>query len=443
MSLASEVKVTTSDRRAAAETKARIEEKMRRLREVAPSVLDLSVREPTLPAPYGHTLEDKKQLFRLAREFGFQDIAVSTFADYPTVDVQFIRHLREQHADMNGLFSFCSPVQTEEGRPFKPNYGMERIAECSIPNVIFDLEIRPRTLARLGRSYETCLRDIEMSIAYMRQSLPEETLRRGRIYPNLADLFDAFEEDSEVVVRVLKLLEALPISAVIFEDVRGICFPFQTAELVKLIRRYTPPPRKILVHPHSGNGLENATIIEAILAGADGTWAAFTPDGAQIGQGSSLTLLTNLLRAGNSHLRQVYRFDTLTETAQRMTRIHTGGDIDANAPVVGENAYRYIHPYFEQTDQLCDLPPEAVGRRAEYRITPGCAPSYIVGKRLTELGYPREIAEDGRIIDTIRHLMNEAMMDGKRILFDDPAEIGKLVDTAQRRVRATAGSAPE
>ena len=215
MSLASEVKVTNSDRRAAAETKARIEEKMRRLREVAPSVLDLSVREPTLPAPYGHTLEDKKQLFRLARKFGFQDIAVSTFADYPTVDVQFIRHLREQHADMNGLFSFCSPVQTEEGRPFKPNYGMERIAECSIPNVIFDLEIRPRTLARLGRSYETCLRDIEMSIAYMRQSLPEETLRRGRIYPNLADLFDAFEEDSEFVVRVLKLLEALPISAVV------------------------------------------------------------------------------------------------------------------------------------------------------------------------------------------------------------------------------------
>jgi hypothetical protein len=89
------------------------------------------------------------------------------------------------------------------------------------------------------------------------------------------------------------------------------------------------------------------------------------------------------------------------------------------------------------------LPPEAVGRRAEYRITPGCAPPYIVGKRLAELGYPREIAEDGRIIDAIRHLMNEAMMDGKRILFDDPAEIRKLVDTAQQRVRATARSAPE
>ena len=62
----------------------------------------------------------------------------------------------------------------------------------------------------------------------------------------------------ELVVSVLKLLETLPIQAVIYEDVRGTHFPFQTAELVKLIRRYTLPPRLILVHPHSGNGLEDA-----------------------------------------------------------------------------------------------------------------------------------------------------------------------------------------
>lgn len=124
MSLASEVKVTDSDRCAAAETKARIEEKMRRLREVAPSVLDLSVREPTLPAPYGHTLEDKKQLFRLVRKFGFQDIAISTFADHPTVDVQFVRHLKAQHVDMDGLFSFCSPAETGADGAFEPNYAM-------------------------------------------------------------------------------------------------------------------------------------------------------------------------------------------------------------------------------------------------------------------------------------------------------------------------------
>ncbi len=443
MTVASEVRVTESDRQAVAETATRMRNKMARLREVVPSILDLSVREPTLPAPYGHTLEDKKQLFRLVRRFGFQDIAISTFADHPTVDVQFIRHLKARQVDMDGLFSFCSPVETEAGRAFEPNYAMDRIAECGIPNVIFDLEIRPRTLARLGRSPEACLRDMETSIVYMRELLPEETRRRGRIYPNLSDLFDAFEEDSEFVVRVLKLLQALPVSAVIFEDVRGICFPFQTVELVKLIRRYTPPPRKILVHPHAGNGLENATIIDAILAGADGTWAALTPQGAQIGHASSLMFLTNLLRAGNRHLSQVYRLETLPETADLMTRIHTGGEIEKNAPVVGENAYRYIHPYFEQTDQLCDLPPEAVGRRAEYRITPGCAPPAIVANRLAELGYPPEIAENGRIIDAMRHLMNDAMMEGKRILFDDPEEIAKLVGAAKRRVPATPGSVPE
>ena len=93
----------------------------------------------------------------------------------------------------------------------------------------------------------------------------------------MADIFDAFDDDPQYVVQVLKLLGASPITGILYEDVRGSRFTFESNALVRLMRRYVPPPRKILAHPHSGNGMEDAATIEAVLAGADGVWAGFTP----------------------------------------------------------------------------------------------------------------------------------------------------------------------
>ena len=144
----------------------------------------------------------------------------------------------------------------------------------------------------------------------------------------------------------------------------------QTYEIVKLLRRYNPTPRKILVHPHSGNGLEDAAMIDAILGGADGIWAALTPHGGQIGHGSSLMLLSNLLRAGNLHIKDTYALERLMHTAEEMSKIHTGGEgIDKNYPVVSELAYCYIDRNFLQRDRACDLPPESIGRSEGWRLT--------------------------------------------------------------------------
>ena len=108
---------------------------------------------------------------------------------------------------------------------------------------------------------------------------------------------------------MLKLLQQLPIQAVIFEDVRGTHFPFQNAELVRLIRKYVAPPRLVLVHSHSGNGMEDAAAIDAILAGADGIWAGLSPHAAQGAHSSGAMLICNLLRAGNEQVKETYEFN--------------------------------------------------------------------------------------------------------------------------------------
>ena len=428
-------KLTDGDRRVIAASNRRLDQKFSRLRNVVPHIIDLSCREGSLPAAYGHTLDDKKELLKLAKEFGFTDIAVSSFFNFVNIDEVFARYLKDSGDSMDGYFSNVMVVKTQVDTPIKPSYGMQRIAEIGIPNVLMLMEIRPKTLAGDGRSYDDLFRDIVQSVAHLRDSaLPKRGKRRGRIYARFLDIFDAWDEDPEIVVQSLKLLRSLPVDAVIFEDVRGTHFPFQTAELIKVIRRYTPAERVILVHPHSGNGMEDATVIEAVLAGADGVWAGFTPHAAQGAHGSSLMLLSNLARAGNPHVEKMYRFKRLSDIADRMAHIHMGEPIHKDHPVIGERAYRYIDDGFLQTDQPCDLDPKRIGRQPGYRITPAHSSPWAISKRLRQLGYPKSLYGDKAFIREIRILMAEANIAGQRTVFDEPDELGKLVDAAQRRI---------
>ena len=429
--------LTDDDRDAIRTAKDNIDAKMARLRDVVPIVLDLSCREPTLPAPYGHTLEDKKEVLKLAKEFGFTDLAVGSFFDFPTVDEQFCRYLKEHGDTMDGYFANVMVVRTLQDKPFNPSYSMDRIAEFGIPNILLLTEIRPKTVTKNGESYEDYFADLIQSIEYMRgKVLPPSSSKRGRIYMRFLDIFDAWDEDPDLVARVMKLLSYMPIDAIIFEDVRGTHFPFQTAELVRLIRRYHQPPVPILVHPHSGNGLEDASVIEAVLAGADGVWAGFTPEAAMGAHGSTAMLFSNLLRAGNQHVMMNYDIKRLTEIADRMSCIHMGESINQYQPVIGKKAYHYIDDQFEQHDLPCDLAPEIIGQEVGSRITPAWSHPVIVGRRLAELGYPPELTEDANFIRECRIVMAKWNIDGRRYLADDPKELETIVDEAKKRVAA-------
>ena len=220
---------------------------------------------------------------------------------------------------------------------------------------------------------------------------------------------------------------------------RGSRFTFESNALVRLMRRYLPRPRKILVHPHSGNGMEDAATIEAVVAGADGVWSGFTPQAAQGGHGSALMFLTNLVRAGNPHVERLYQLEKLVEVARRMWQIHDRHDVEPNQPVVGERAYRYVDQYFEQSDLPCDLAPERIGAQPGYEIMPAWAPTYVIGRRLRELGYEPEVFRNRTLLHRIRALINQAQMDGQHVRFDDPDKLAPVVEQARREVGTQSG----
>ena len=81
---------------------------------------------------------------------------------------------------------------------------------------------------------------------------------------------DAFAQNPEGTLKVLNLLASQPIEGVSLEDDRGTYMPFQVGAFVAAARAMLPAPLKLLVHMHTGGGFENASVIEALLQGADG-----------------------------------------------------------------------------------------------------------------------------------------------------------------------------
>lgn len=434
MNIESSTQLNAGDRDALADIRRHIDAQKTRLRGLVPCVLDMSFREATLSSRHGHTLDDKVELYELAREFGFTHFGLPNFYDFPSVGDQFLEYVQRNKLPLEHFLVTIAVEPRDRDNSVAPSPSVVRTEQAGIPNVILLVEIRPSTVELSGRSRVEMLHDIDRYIRHYRRALPVESEDSGHIYVRMADIFDAFDDDPEYVVQVMKLLGASDITGILYEDVRGSRFIFESNALVKLMRRYLAPPRKILAHPHSGNGMEDAATIEAVLAGADGVWAGFTPQAAQGGHGSAMMFLTNLVRAGNPHVQRLYQLDKLTRIAKKMWQIHDRHDVEPNQPLVGERAYRYVDHYFEQTDLPCDLDPRLIGAEVGYEIMPAWAPTYVIGKRLAELGYDAEAYTNATLLHRMRAIINASQMEGKRIRFDQPEEIQRIFVQAREQL---------
>ena len=434
MNISEVIKLNEDDLKAKEQALQDIEKKMKVLRDINPYILDMAPREGSLPASYGHTLDDKHELLRLSKDFGFKDISISAYCDHVTIDEVFAKQLRESGDSMDGYFSNLMLSPTKEGESFEPCIAMQKFIEVGTPNCLLLIDVWPETLKKNNQSYDDLFRDIKMNVEYLRQHLPEPSERRGRIFARIVDIFDAWDDDPELLVQVLKLLEQLPVQAVIFEDVRGTHFPFQNAEMVKLIRRYTPKPRLILVHSHSNNGQEDAAAIESILAGADGIWAGFTPHAAQGGHCSGAMLICNLLRAGNEHVKKSYELEKMYRTVEKMSEIHMGEPLHKDYPIFGKDSYRYLDDAFVQQDRLCDLPPELIGQTPGWRITPAFSMAPTIQYRMRELGYDESDCSNDELAQQIKILMSEKNINGERFEADRPETMASLVKEAKNRL---------
>ncbi|HUB89781.1 MAG TPA: homocitrate synthase [Dyella sp.] len=410
--------------------------KLEKLRHIEPYLIDVSLRENPVGSNLGQTRHDKLHILPKLREFGFKNISLGTLdydlPDEPEVDDDFMLELRAAGADMTGCFAFTAlGTRTSDGR-FVPSPSQEKLQRYGVPNTVHEIYLSADGMSRYGKySFEELCKRLPASIRWLYDNIRGDHGGRPRIFINIADGCDAFAGNLEDTCKVLALLAGQPIEGVTIEDDRGTFLPFQVGAYVKVIRSFLPPPFKILVHIHGGAGFENASVVEALLNGADGIWGGLPKRAAIIGHASIGELLANLARVNNPHVQQ-YRMEQLLPLATYLQELDDLVPVPDDLPILGRNAYRLTVTAFEQRAlRFMDLAPEAIGGQYGYRVCAVISDGPVIARRLAEVT-GRPLTDFPQAITTqMICLMRRDLRAGKRIDYDQPPALLQLYERAK------------
>jgi hypothetical protein len=413
---------------------AQADAKLDKLKGCEPYLIDLSLRENPVGSNIGQTLRDKLNILPKLRAFGFQNISLGTLdyaiPDELEVDDDFMMHLRDNQIDMTGCFAFTALGLEAVDGIFKPDPSQLKLRAYGVPNTVHEIYLSKAGMQGLY-DFETLRRSVPASIHWLHENIRGDHGGAPRIFINIVDGCDAFAGNLEQTCEILALLAELPIAGVTIEDDRGTFLPFQVGAFVAVIRSILPPAMKILVHVHGGAGFENASVIEALLNGADGIWGGLPKRAAIIGHASIGELLANLRRVGNRHVER-YQLDTLLPFANDLQRLDDMAPVPDDLPVLGHNAYRLTLTTFRQTgDRFMDLPPETIGGHYGYRVCAVISDPPVIAGRLAEITglpadhFPKEITQQ------MVRLIRRDLRTGRRIDYDKPDQLLDLYARAK------------
>jgi len=418
-------------RAALAEAQAKVD----RLAAMQPYLIDLSLRENVFGSEVGQTLADKLAILPKLRAFGFQNILLGTLdyalPDEPEVDDDFMQYLRDNAIDMTGGFAFTDVGLVDAQGSFTPSASMQKLATYGVPNTLHEIYLSPEGMATQPYDFETLYRSLPATIGWLNENVRGDGGGKPRILVNIVDGCDAFMQNMEQVAAILQLLATLPIEGVSIEDDRGTYMPFQVGAVVAAARSLLPAPLKLLVHVHTGAGFENASVIEALLNGADGAWGGLPKRAAIIGHASLGELIANLARAGNTNMAATYQLGQLLPLATSLQQLDTESNVPEDEPILGANAYRLTLDFFRQTSaRPMDLPPEVIGGTYSYRVCPLAADATVLAGRLSEVTREPPHVFRPPVLEMMIRLMRRDLRSGQRIVYDTPSELLSLYERA-------------
>lgn len=413
---------------------ARMQNNIERLRTIEPFLIDLSLRENPVGARVGQTLQDKLALLPRLRAFGFTNILLGTLdyslPDELEVDDDFMMYLRDHGIDMTGGFAFTDIGLVDSGGQFTPSPSMRKLEAYRVPNTLHEIYLSPAGMEASHYDFETLRRSLPASIEWLREHIRGDGGGPPRILINIVDGCDAFAQNLDQTCEILALLAKQPITGVSLEDDRGTYMPFQVGTFVAIARGYLPAPLKILVHMHAGGGFENASLIEALLQGADGVWGGLPKRAAIIGHASLGELIANLVRVGNTNMR-AYQLDQLLPLATGLQILDEQEAVPEDLPILGSNAYRVTLDFFrQQPGRFMDLPPELIGGNYGYRICPVVSDPPVIAGRLAEVTGKEASSFPQCVLEQMVRLMRRSLREGRRVVWDEPKALLWLYEQA-------------
>ena len=386
-------------------------------------LLILSVREPCFAAVVGHTLQNKIDTWPLLDRFQIKDRIIATldyaFPEQLEVEDDFCIYLRDHGYDLSNCFAMTE-VGTLDEAGFTPDVSAQKLIGYTIPNTLHEINLMPKPM-----DTQQVMDRLSASVAWLRAQYQEMGNPGGRVYVNIVDLMDTFMADPAYALDVIECLAGLPVDGLSFEDGRGSYFPFQVGAVVAAAKAVLPQAQKVLFHCHSGNGMDNASVIEALLQGADGYWGGMERTSSTIGHASVGELVANLARAGNANMAQRFSLPDLMPVSAQMYRINNNlENTPDDWPISGYDAYRTVLSDFTQTDRRkMDLPPQTIGATPQWRIAPVGSDISVVQERVCEVvgvKIGRDVARQMIL------LMRADLRQGLRIAYDQPDQLTLL-----------------
>lgn len=180
-------------------------------------------------------------------------------------------------------------------------------------------------------------------------------------------LEDAFRADPGFVERMARHVAGMGVDKVFLADTVGCMLPWQVALLVQRVRAALPATVGLGTHFHNDLGLALANTLAAVDAGATFVTAAVNGLGERAGNTDLLLAAVAAERLLGCSTGVVAA--RLVEVSRQVARL-TGIIPPANAPLVGENAFRHtsgIHVHGVLADQRTyeAVPPALLGRTSE------------------------------------------------------------------------------
>lgn len=391
-------------------------------------MLIVSVREACFAAVVGHTLQNKIDTWPLLERLKVQDRIIATldyaFPEQLEVEDDFCVYLRDNHYDLSHCFAMTE-VGTVDEAGFHPDASVEKLISYTIPNTLHEINLLPKPMDGTH-----AMQRLAASVAWLREAYAAMGNPNGRIYVNIVDLMDTFMAERDYALDVLECLATLAVDGLSFEDGRGSYFPFQVGAVVAAAKTVLPPNFAILFHCHSGNGMDNASVIEALLQGATGYWGGMERTSSTIGHASVGELMANLARAGNANMASRYALPDVIPVSLQLYAINNNlPDTPDDWPISGHDAYRTVLSDFTQTDRRkMDLPPQTIGAQPQFRIAPVGSDLSVVQERVWEVVGVR-IERD--LARKMILMMRSELREGKRIVYDQPDQLEALYQRAQ------------
>lgn len=331
---------------------------VRALKEVPLLVMDNSLRESTVAALKGHTVQDKWKILEQVETCGFKHIILGALSgSHHRVDDVFAEQIRDS-ADFSSKYEGVFYAFTEVTDAVKDEMWdeavpvpLQKMKEYKISNPIIEID-----LASPGVDYGKFdpVERVRARLQWVVDNLgsPEKP---PRICLNMRDFFPCMEKNPEIMEKFIRGMAALsaPLRpwAMNTEDPSGSYLPQTLARFIEKYREWWGPVSpdgiegggNMCIHLHKGFGLAEASVLAALVAGANGVWCGVAETGAAIGHACSAITMTNLARYGNP--LPGYNVEALRDAAVEITKITTGDDPPPTTEIYGDRAIQWVFDF--------------------------------------------------------------------------------------------------